>query len=212
MFSKSMIWALPIGAALAIAVASAAVAASSGQSYSQKFTVKRPGQASAMTFQAASQVQASSVTLTFPRGTKINASILTRCTTAPNCPASSSIGSGTATVSVAGATLPLPVAAYNRAGGMVLVVANPLGAPVVLQPSLSGRQLQVTLPALSAGGIPITVKALKLSVKKISSGHKAYITTPPRCPTSGAWTFTGHFTYPNVPPTTIKSRSACKKH
>lgn len=212
MFSKSKIWVLPIGGAVAIAATSVAVAASNGQSYSQKFTVKRLGKPSGMTFQAAGQVQASSVTLTFPRGTKINTSILTKCTSATSCPASSRIGSGTATVSVAGATLPLPVAAYNRAGGMVLVVTNPLGAPVVLQPSLSGRKLQVTLPALSVGGVPITVTGLELTVTKIRSGHKAYITTPSRCPRSGAWTFTGYFTYPNSPATTIKSRTACKKH
>lgn len=211
MFS-SKIWAPPIGAALALAAASVAVAASGGQTYSQKFTARHPGKPTGVKFQAAGPIQANSVTLTFPKGTKINTAALARCANVANCPASSRIGSGTATVSVVGAALQLPVAAYNRAGGMVLVVTNPLGSPVVLQPSLSGRKLQVALPALSAGGVPITVTGLQLAVSKIHSGHKAYITTPPRCPSSGAWTFTGQFTYASAPATMIKSRSACTKH
>jgi hypothetical protein len=211
MFSKTRIWAPAIGAGVVLTAASVALAASNGQTYSQRFTAKHPGKPSGMTFQAAGQVQASSVTLTFPTGTKINTAALKRCTNAPSCPKASSIGAGTATVSVAGMSLQLPVTAYNRGSGMVLVVSDPLG-PVVLKPSLTGRTLTLTLPTLSLGGVPVTVTALKLTVSKIVSGRKAYITTPKTCPPSGAWTFSGRFTYPNAPAQTIKSPSACTKH
>ena len=211
MFAKKSLLAPAFGAAITLAAASAAVAASGGQSYAQKFTAKRPGQPTGVTFRAAGPVQANSVTLTFPKGTKINTAALTRCANTANCPPASKIGSGTATVSFAGATPSLPVTAYNRAGGMVLVVAI-APTPVVLEPTLSGRKLQVSLPALSLGGVPISVTGLQLTVSKIASGHKAYIKTPSRCPSSGRWLFTGSFTYPSAPPRTIKSLSACKKH
>ena len=214
MFSKTNVWAPAMGAAVALTSTSLALAASNGQTYAQKFTTKHPGRPSGMTFRAASQVQAKTVTLTFPAGTKIDTAALKRCATAPNCPMTSGIGSGTATVSIAGATLHLPVAAYNRSGGMVLVVSNPLTptTPVVLTPALTGRTLKVTLPTLSVAGQPITVTGLQLTVSKIISGRKAYITTPKTCPASRAWTFRGQFTYPNAPATASTSRSPCTKH
>jgi hypothetical protein len=212
MFPKTKIGVVAVSAALALTATSVALAASSAQTYSQKFTVKRPGRPSGVTFQAAGPVQADSVTLTFPAGTKINTAALKRCTNPSSCPIASRIGSGTATASVAGTALPaLSVAAYNRATGMVLVVSDPLG-PVVLKPSLTGRTLNVALPALSVGGQPITITSLRLTVSKIGSGGKAYITTPKTCPASGGWMFSGRFTYPNAPAQVIKSRSACTKH
>jgi hypothetical protein len=192
--------------ALVLSIAAAAVAAGS-QSYSQKFTVKHPGKPTGMTVSAAGPVQPKTITLTFPAGTKINQKATPRCTPTLSCPGAALLGSGTATVRVIGVTQPMPITVYNRKGGLLLLVLAPGTGNIPLEPTLSGRTLTLSVPAL-----PVTLKALKLTINKVGKGLGAYMRTPATCPKTGVWKFTARFAYPNGTSTTRTSRSACVKH
>ena len=211
MSSTTKLWRLlGAGVIALLALASVAVAAGITQTYSQKFTTTHPGQVSGMSFRAGGSPQAKSVTLTFPAGTVINTKAVARCTGASSCPAASKVGAGTATVRVAGAAAGLAATAYNRAGGMVIIIPAPIGS-VVLRPTLSGRKLSITIPSLKVAGSAVTLVSLKLDINAIGSGTKAYLRTPASCPKAKVWTFTGRFTYSGGRSRTLTSRSACVK-
>jgi hypothetical protein len=206
-----------LGATLAALTASVALAATQ-QTYSQKFSVKKPGQSTGMTFKSSTHDPSApggvatavrTVTLTLPAGAKINNGAVAKCVNPPSCPAKSKVGSGSATSNVAGNAVPTSVVAYNRAGGLVLVIANPLGAPIVLQPSLAGGKLTLTLPDLSFGVVKIVVTDLSLTINKIGSGKKAFTTTPRTCPKSHAWLFQGAFSYADGTRKSLTAKSAC---
>lgn len=200
------------GVILAVVLTTSVAFAASQQTYSQKFTVKHPGQSAGMSFSAAGSTQAKTVTLTFPPGTKINTGALPKCFNTSACPAKSKIGSGQATVMLAMSPIRLPVTAYNRAHGMALAIKSSLGAPVVLAPTLSQGKLTITIPSLQVGDAPLVLTDLKLTISKIGTGSKAYVKTPPSCPKQGAWTFTGMFGYADGTATTLTSQSACVRH
>ena len=192
---------------LVLSIAGAAVAAGS-QSYSQKFTAKHPGKPTGVTFSAAGKVQPTTVTLTFPAGTKINQKATPRCTAAGSCPGGSQLGTGSATVRILGVSNMLPVTAYNRSGGLLLVIQVPGIGGITLLPTLSGRKLTVAVPALPS----TTLIALKLTINKVGKGTHAYMRTPSTCPKTGAWKSSARFAYANGTGITRTSRSACVKH
>jgi hypothetical protein len=201
-----------------VITASVAVAATQ-QKYSQKFTTKHPGVSTGLTFSATSSdptgaipASAKTVVLTFPAGTRINTGALPKCKTKV-CPAKSKIGVGQATVLLGTVPQKLAVAAYNRAGGMVLVVNNPVGTPVVMKPVLAGSKLTIQVPQLKISGISLTLVHLALTVKPIGVGAKAYVKTPASCPKGGSWTFAARFTYVGgSPPIALTSASPCSAH
>ncbi len=89
----------------------------------------------------------------------------------------------------------------------IIVDASKVGmANVVLRPTLSGRLLKITMPPLPLGAV---VGSLQLKVAKTGSGIHAYLRTPPTCPKSKAWRFTGRFTYAGGAVRTLLSQSAC---
>ena len=194
--------------ALVLSIAGVAVAAGS-QSYSQKFTVKHPGKPTGVTISAAGPVQPKTITLTFPAGTKINQRATPRCTPTLSCPGAALLGWGTATLRVngTGVTQSMPITVYNRKGGLLLLVWAPGTGQIPLEPTLSGRTLTLSVPTL-----PVTLKALKLTINKVGKGPGAYMRTPATCPKAGVWKFTARFDYPNGTSTTRTSRSACVKH
>ena len=206
-------------AGLATLLSATVALAATQQTYTQTFTVKHPGKATGMRFTAsatdptgAAPTPTAKVVLTFPSGTKINPRALASCKNTAACSAASRVGSGTATVTLWPATEKLPVVAYNRSGGMVLIISNPLGSPVVLTPTLAGPTLSITIPSLKVGTTPIIVSALSLNINKIGSGRTAYARTPAKCPKSGAWTFAASFTYTTGTVTKLTSESACQRH
>lgn len=210
-------WAIGAGALAALLVSSVALAATQ-QTYSQKFTIKASGKSTGMTFAAsatdptgASPVQAKRVTLTFPAGTKIDPGALPKCTTVKACPAKSKIGTGKATVLLGTAPNKLPVTAYNRAGGMVLSVASPLGTPVILQPVLKGTTLTIEVPLLKYSGVSLVLTQLSLDVKKLGTAKRPYVRTPKVCPSTGSWTFGASFVYVDGTSTKLSSVSPCLK-
>lgn len=216
--SLSKRWAFagaPLAAVLATSVALAAVQ----QTYSQRFTVKHPGKSSGMTFSATARdsaggtpTAAKTVTLMFPTGTKIDTGVVPRCVKPTACPAKTKIGSGQATAVFSTLANKLAVTAYNRAGGMVLSITNPLGAPVILKPTIVGRKLTLTIPSLSFNGTPIIVSALSLNISKLGTTKKPYVKTPTSCPKSGAWKFSARFVYVDGTTTTLSSASSCLAH
>lgn len=212
------------GATLATAALTTSLAiAATTQEYSQKFTVKTPGQSTGMAFKAraydvvkGTPDRAKKVTLTFPSGTKINSGALAKCTNASACSPKSKVGSGKATAIVGTAHLPLAAIAYNRSGGMVLVIGNPLdpAKPFVLQPRFVGSnpiKLILDLPAIKAGQFTAVISELSVVVNKIGTGKKAYVKTPSSCPKGGAWKFTGKFEFVNEGSQTLTSKSPCVK-
>jgi hypothetical protein len=207
------------GATLLAALTATVALAATQQTYSQKFTTKHPGKSSGMTFSAAASdptgappVQAKRVVLTFPAGTRVNTGAVSRCVNASKCPAKSQIGSGQAVVLLGTAPQKLSVAAYNRAGGMVLAISNPLGAPVILKPTLSGSTLTLQIPSLRYGAVAILLTRLSLNIKQQGVGPKAYVRTPAACPKAGAWTFGAKFSYIDGTVTSLSSRSPCTAH
>jgi hypothetical protein len=211
-----------LGGSLAVAASVSAVAlAATQQTYSQKFTVKHPGQPTAMTLSASVSAkggaqQVKTVTLTFPAGTKINTGAVVKCVHAAACPAASKVGLGKAPVLVGGSRSTFLVLAYNRAGGMVLVFSNPVGASTVLKPAFApGSKLVIAVPKLISFGPPPgpVLSSLSLTINKVGTAKTPYLRTPASCPKSGAWTFTGRFVYPAGTPTVSStSKSACVKH
>jgi hypothetical protein len=209
------------GTAIAALSASAALAATQ-QTYSQKFTVKHPGRATGMTFKATATdpkepighipAQVRKVTLTFPPGTKIDTSAVTRCVKVDACPAASQIGSGTATVKFSNQHSTIPAKVYNRAGGLFLVFTTPFGTTVVLKPALKAGQLILTVPPLTLGTIKLTLSSMSLTIKKAGAASHPYARTPSSCPNSGKWTFKARFDYVNKTVKKLSSASPCTKH
>lgn len=209
------------GGAIAALGASAALAATQ-QTYSQKFTVKRPGQPTGMTFKATAKdpkepighipAQVRKVTLTFPAGTKIDTNAVARCVKASSCPAGSQIGSGTAIVQFSTTRTPITAKVYNRAGGLFIVFKTPIQTTVVLTPTLKGGQLTLTVPPLSIGTVKLTLTSMSLTIKKLGSAAHPYARTPSSCPKSGAWTFRARFDYVNKTVKKLSSASPCMKH
>lgn len=208
---KGSMWKVVLAGVIAmLALAGVAVAAVITQKYTQKFTTNHPGQASGMTFQAGGSPQAKSVTLTFPAGTVINTKAVAACgKTAKTCSVASKVGSGTAVVRLGTTSLATNVTAYNRVGGMTIIVTSPVKPDVVLRPTLTKGVLQIPIPSLVIAGSKITLTSLTLKVNKIGSGSRAYLRTPPTCPKSKVWAFTGRFTYPGGAVKTLKSASPC---
>ena len=220
MTRRQLVRAVAGGSALAAFSASAALAATQ-QTYSQKFTVKRPGQPTGMTFKASARdpktlgqipVQVRKVTLTFPAGTKIDTSAVARCVKAETCPAASQIGSGTATVKFSTTSTTIKAKVYNRAGGLFLVFTTPFGTTVVLNPTLKAGQLTLSVPPLKVGQLKLVLASMSLTINKLGSRAHPYARTPSSCPKSGAWTFRARFDYVNKTVKKLSSTSPCTKH
>ncbi len=207
-----------IAAIAAAALTASPAVAATIQTYSQSFSVKRPGTSTGMKFLASAKdpsaplgapVPARKLTLTFPAGTRINTATLARCRNAASCPDKSRLGAGKAVVILLGDRYTLPVTAYNRAGGMVLNVVNPLGSEIVLEPVLSRNALSISLPNLSVMSRPIVLSELALVIRPHGSGSTAYATTPKACSSSHAWTFKARFDYADGATKMLTSKSAC---
>lgn len=208
-----------IGTALVAALTASMAVAATIQTYSQKFSVGKPGKTTGMVFSAKSHdpsqtggvpTPAKRVVLTFPSGTRINSAALPKCTSPPNCPASSQLGTGKAKVFIGTVALPLDAKVYNRSGGLVLVINAPTG-PVVLKPQFSGLKLILDFPVLKVGETRAIVSEVSVTTGKIGSGARAYTTTPKACPAGHAWTFKALFTYEDGTSKSLTSKSPCTR-
>lgn len=85
------------------------------------------------------------------------------------------------------------------------------GARLVNRARLSGARTMTSDVPMLPGAPPdgTALKTVRLSIRKIVNGPRAYLRTPPRCPSTRR--FTGHatFTYADGVSQTIASSSAC---
>lgn len=216
-------WTL-IGALLAAMLTTSVAVAAVQQSYSQKFTVKKPNQSTGMTFAATqpgtAPVSAKTVTLAFPAGTKINPNAIPKCSMPPSCGAQSKLGSGSAVMLVSGVPITLSgVSVYNTSGGLAVVVSTGLPGvpPAALQIARSGLKLTLALPpgfpvpVPGGGTVTGVLSSLSLSMGKAGTPKKPYVKTPSTCPKGNAWTFKSSFAYYDGSSKSLTSKSACTK-
>jgi hypothetical protein len=206
-------WVAAGASVAALLPASIAVAAIQ-QTYKQTFTTKHPGQKAGMSFTASQPqtgaVSADTVTITFPKGTTINPKAVPQCRKATACPANSKVGSGTAIV----VGQKNHVDAYNRTGGLVIVVtpALPIVPKQYLTPNLKGTTLSLKIKQVEyPPGNPLTLSALTLNINAKGTAKKPYMRTPTKCPTGG-WQFKAAFGYVDGTSLTKTSASPCVKH
>ena len=196
-----------LGVVLAAALMCAVALAATMQTYSQKFTVKHPAQATAMTLRwsaratgGATPKQPKKVTVTFPNKMFIDTFAVG---------ANAKIGSGTATFS---SSPPRAVTVRSAGpGGIALVITNPVGTSVTMNVPYAhmGAQMVLNIPKFSHPRTVLT--GLSLTIKA-GSPKRPYLKTPPTCPTGG-WKFSAAFVYPAGTPTQVlSSTSACVKH
>jgi hypothetical protein len=162
--------------------------------------------------------RAARLRITLPPGTRLDPSVLDRCTAEtlragdPSaCPPGSRLGGGTGSVRTGLAPPGTPgggfteaVHLFNADRGMVLLFSGPV--PVVLPVALRGRTLDMTIPRA-----PVALSHLELRIGVHTEGRRRYAVTPPRCPRSGSWTTTARFAYTDGTSATRTSRSACSR-
>ncbi|MFL5781659.1 MAG: hypothetical protein ACJ760_10135 [Thermoleophilaceae bacterium] len=149
--------------------------------------------------------------VTFPAGTRFDFAVVPRCTATDAefqakgtdaCPASW-IGSGHGDTVMTGfpgqGETPLSVNGYLDAPNELKLVSQSEGFPVrfMAHAFTHGRTSTVDIPS-TPGGPPDGQSALRrvhnVFPARTRNGH-VYTRTPPRCPKSREWTFTGRFTF-----------------
>ena len=91
--------------------------------------------------------------------------------------------------------IPESVNAYSGNGQIIFLLnrKTSTGQVLVLHGKVSKNVVTTQVPVLSAGGLNIVITSLKLTVKTIGSGSKAFITAG-KC-SSGKFTVKSNFTY-----------------
>jgi len=160
------------------------------------------------------------IRLRFQPGTRFDTSALPICRAsdqviksrgASACPSRSTLGSGsTVGVFASGAQFTTKVTLFN-ARGQIIVLVTLNGAPVTEFRDQVQRDTIIVKPVLPAG---VALKQLALRVDPHSTGRgaaqKAYMRTPPTCPTTGRWTTVGTFTYADRSSRTLTSATPCR--
>jgi hypothetical protein len=200
---------------LAAALTCAIAVAATTQTYSQKFTTTHPGRETATTLKwytfhgAHSQLitQPKTVTLTFPKGMKIDPGAVR---------SGGNLGSGMATFGQG--TPPRPITIVNRTtpghvgDGITLVISNSVGISYSLKAQYAGMGTQLVIPVPTFRIPPAVLTGISVVIKG-GSTHRPYLKTPSICPSSKAWKFSATFVYPAGTPTQVlNSTSACVKH
>jgi predicted Zn-ribbon and HTH transcriptional regulator len=227
-----------IAGAVMLAVAAIAMAATD-TTYTQTYTNKKAGKSTGTFFKTtsidssntANNMQPSPtrrLTITFPKGTKINQKAAPFCKQLqedePNgnvCPKKTKIGDGHAEARLKfNGTAPIPatVTAYNRKKGLWLYIVPqaPGQAPIVLKPKFKGLRLITNVPPLCvlndcATNGEAVLTEFDLTTKAIKKHKKVFLTTPAKC-TKAGWTFKALFEYdPGTPPKPLSFTQKCKK-
>jgi hypothetical protein len=216
---------------LALALAGVALAAFTQYS-TISFTTTHPGKSTGIKANVYGKIgsgqqtnayrAAKLVTITFPAGTKFNPGSVKACTLSDRqlqsgkaCPASSKIGTGSATV----VAPPLPttikanVVSYASGKSSMLIVATAVvpglsKQTVVIHETYKGTTLKIPVPASKVSGFNVVLTGLKLNVPARGSGTKALLTAG-KC-TGGKFVFKSHFVYRTGPPANVTSTSNCK--
>jgi hypothetical protein len=174
-----------------------------------------------------------------PAGTRIDTSVPVRCTASDDeirstgeaaCPPAARVGSGQATVKVAGlGVTTFDTVLYNARDDLLELIKSGDRVLSVIHTYIHGTTLDGPVPTCLTGGNPpdgcpfdqLTLLANHLDVQPISTGHGAarrnYGTTPPTCPKSGRWRahvrlFYGDGTVETVSPTQPCTRPKSRRH
>ncbi len=212
--------------ALALILASVAIAAAFTQVANVAFTTTKAGKSTGITADIHSVFDrskapkaATKLTLSFPAGTKFNLSHVKACTlsdkqltSGKSCPSASQVGTGSAVAS----PYPLPdakakVKAYVASKTemvLIVTVTKPIKQTTVIHENVSGANLNVPVPTPKVDGFKVVLIGLKLNVPARGSGRKALITAG-KC-VAGKFTFKSHFKYADGSKTVVTSTSPCK--
>ena len=164
----------------------------------------------------------------FAPGTRIDTSVPQACTASDAelmasgpeaCPPGSKVGTGFATIDTG---FPGPdryleedlVFLNNRDELIFLFIDRATGARIVNRSEVNERGTVTVAPTLPGtppdGGAVDTVQLQIEKVTRMVAGtRRAFITTPPGCPTLGAWTNIARFTYFDGVTQPVRTRSAC---
>ena len=173
---------------------------------------------------------ATSVTITFPRGTTFNlrTSLATTChltdkqlTTpfGPACPAKSQIGSGTAQANASPLqqAVNASVKAYVHSADQILLDLTPSlpgATPIIIHATISGSTLTMAVPQVVLGkahgfaGITAVLVSLKVRIPPLGHGHDALIRAG-RC-TAHQFLVTTRFAYTDRSRLTLRHASSCR--
>jgi hypothetical protein len=165
-------------------------------------------------------------------GTRIDTSVPERCD-APDarliaegpaaCPDGSRVGSGVlhADTGAPGAGAPrvveFRVTLLNASEQLILFLESenlPMPARLVSRSRVEDPRTYVSetppLPAADPDDPFVAIKHVRLSVGQITRDGRAYLTTPPSCPASGAWGNRATFSYRDGTEETVEHRSPCR--
>lgn len=164
------------------------------------------------------------LTVTFPAKTKFNfktseikvcksSDTEVKATGGHSCPAKSRIGNGTAVANGAPVypAIPENVNAYAGSNNIIFLLSpsGPSGQVLVLHGKVSSNKLTTEVPVIKVGALNIVITSLKLTVKAIGSGKKAFVTAG-QC-TKGKFVVKSNFLYQTGETLTISSSSHCTK-
>jgi hypothetical protein len=209
---------------MAAAAAALPAAAQAGPrfDYRQVFTTDKPGKSTGIDTQIlykhpndpnAKPPAVREEVFTFPIGTTFDETVVPNCTLTDTelqlmgesgCPKETWVGSGHNNTSMTGfpgaGETPIVNNAFDYGGGEFRIVGGPRDNPqirAVAHGKRVGRVSTVTIPAMP-GGPPDGQNALR-RIRNIfparSSGRRAYVRTPKRCPSTSVWTFKARLTF-----------------
>jgi hypothetical protein len=164
------------------------------------------------------------LTITLPVQTKFNfkSKVIAQCkasdveilaTSGSACPAKSRIGAGSAVANGAPLIPLIPEIVKAYAGKneilFLLTPAASAGQTLVLHGKVSANKVTTAVPIINKSGLNVVITSLKLTVKTIGGGSKAFITAG-KC-TGGKFVVKSHFVYQTGATLTIASASKCSK-
>jgi hypothetical protein len=224
--------------AFAVLVLGAVVEAhsESRQSAAVSFVERKPGVATALAVDidyvnpadpGAKPPAVRTIVLQLAEGARFDTSVPQRCAApdpvlivqgASACPAASRVGAGflridTGLPSVA-RFLEQDITFLNAEDELIFLFTNrQTGARLVSRAAINGGTATTNAPPLPGtppDGGAIDVVRERLNAMPGSTGsHRGYVTTPPTCPSSGAWTNSIRFTYADGVSQMVKTRSPC---
>lgn len=173
--------------------------------------------------------------ITLPAGTRIDTTVPAVCSATDEqirllgdaaCPAGSRVGSGEATADVLGiGRMTFATTLFNGPDQQIEVIesGNALGSNGAVRTYIHGTTLDGPVPTCLTGGSPptgcpfdqVTLLANHLTADALTVGEgaqrRSYGTTPPTCPSSGAWETPVTLTYADGTVETVVTTQPCDR-
>ena len=209
----------------------------SRQTAEAKFVEARPGVPTALTFAVdyrqpddpnAKPPAVRTVIETLAQGARFDTSIPGRCTASDAqlmaqgesaCSADTKVGSGYIRVDTGfpepNRFIEVDVAFLNNADQLIFVTTDrDSGAHVIARARIEGGRLTSSAPPLpgtppDGGALDVVSTRLESVTRDVDGSRRAYIATPPDCPSGGEWVNSLSFTYADGVTQEVESRSPC---